>query len=262
MGPAPPQAVAAVRRAARVPPPGEVLALGAAAFCRTAERSGPAVRNRATVAVGCRARSAAPAAGTVRAAPARDPAAPPAATEQRPGSRIGIHLRWDHRELVRRQDVSPVGDRLADRDRRTAPRIAADRHVTPRVAAELDGGCPLARELLARIVARAPHHAGIAVRNLAVQVGGQFAQGRVCWRPDHWWRDEAHRAPGRILEVDLEVQLAAFVHRHTTGDRVEGGNSSRGKSPVPAPATCCRSLRCDRSWPGWRPARGMSGGYR
>ena len=105
--------------------------------------------------------------------------APPVA----PGS--GVHLRWDERELVLRQDHPRIVDRLAAvGNRRTAPRIAAERHVALRVPAQLDGARPLAGELLARIVAGAAHHGGVVLRGLAVQVGRNVAQRGVGRRPD------------------------------------------------------------------------------
>ena len=94
---------------------------------------------------------------------------------------------------------------------RSAPRVAADRHVALRVAAELNRGRPLAGELLARVVARATHHGRIVLRRLAVQVGRQLAQRGVGGRADLRRRDEARRARRRVAEVDLEVQLAALV---------------------------------------------------
>ena len=145
----------------------------------------------------------------------------------RRGSRIRIDLWRDHRELVGRQDVAAVLDRCADRHGGSAPRIAADRHVALGIAAQLDGGRTLARELLARIVARPAHHTGIVLRCLAVHVGRQFTQRRVGRGPDLGGRDEAHRARRRIPQVDLEVQLAALVRRQPGADGVQRGEQGR-----------------------------------
>ena len=131
--------------------------------CRTAARSGPAARSTAA-AVAARCRWAVPVAGTARSARVRAPAAHRAATAPTaaPGrSRPAAGCR----ELVVRRDRSGrIGDRRAVRHRRAAPRVAAERHVAARVAAQLDGRRPLAGELLARIVARSAHHRGIVLR--------------------------------------------------------------------------------------------------
>ena len=108
-----------------------------------------------------------------------------------------------------------IVDRLAAVwDRRPAPRIAAERDVSLRVAAQLNGRRALTGELLARIVARAAHHRRIVLRRLAVQLGRNVAQRGVGGRADLRGRDEAGAAGRWILQVDLEVELAAFVRGH------------------------------------------------
>src|SRR5207249_2806533 len=89
-------------------------------------------------------------------------------------ARIRVGARWDERELVGRQGVKAIRYRGAVRDRRSAPRVGADWHIAARIAAERHGWCPLARELLARVVARTAHGGGIVLSHLAIHIGRDF----------------------------------------------------------------------------------------
>src|SRR6185312_6632558 len=134
-------------------------------------------------------------------------------------ARIRICLWRNIRKLVGRQDVPAVLDRSTRGNRRPAPRIVADRDITARVTAELNGRRTLAWELLARVVPSTAYGTRIILRHFAIHVFWKLTYSLIGGRPDELRWQEASRARRRITQRQVEVELAARVVRHAAGKR-------------------------------------------